>query len=87
MRADLVNAFGATLMFAFAPRRFLSIVWPSCGASDFDIEDDRSGVPVLGEAISEATLEPLPSSCSSASTPNESFPFATLFRFFFGGGP
>jgi len=71
--------FGATLTVAFGPIRFLTDTSPLSGAGEAVV--DSSGVLDLGVA----TAEVLESPCSSSSSPNDSLPFATAFRFFFCG--
>ena len=73
-----MRARGATATLAFGPSRRFS------GAGEarvepFGVED--FGVCVVEFAFETAVLSP---SSSSSSTPNESFPFATGFCFFFG---
>jgi len=78
---------GATLTLELAPRRFLSMASSMRnGAGDAIRDGCPSGVSDVGLSAAEAIVEcafPL----SSSSTPNDNFPFATGFRFFFGGWP
>ena len=72
-----MRARGATATLAFGPSRRFSGAGEACA--------EPSGVVDLGVCAVEAAFEPASLlSSSSSSTPNESFPFATGFRFFLG---
>ena len=74
-------------MLALGPMRFLSTAEPLCGGTrELRVEWSSSEMFDAGVSALEAAFES-PSPCSSSSTPNDNFPFATAFRFFFGGGP
>ena len=58
------------------------------GAGEAVLDGCPSGVSDLGLSTVDATVDSAFSfSVSSSSKPNESLPFATGFRFFFGGWP
>lgn len=85
-RADLVITLGAWWRLALGPSRFLSVFSPlfgGAGEARAELSSSIPGVLDLGVAAADVALDsPFPS--SSSSTPNDSFPFATAFRFFFG---
>lgn len=85
----MVIALGATLRLEFGPNRFFSIAAAFCGAGEALADTLPSVAMVLAVSAADTGFEfPFPStSCSWSSTPKDSFPFATFFRFFFGGGP
>lgn len=67
--------------------RLVVVVEPLGGGAGENLADSSwSGVVVRGVSAVETAFDS-PSLCSSSSTPNDNFPFATAFRFFFGGGP
>lgn len=82
--ADFVRALGTTLRLALGPsRRFSKAEWKTAGDAVRDSEP--SGVLGLGVPEAEATDSVFRSSSSSSSPPNDNFPLASCFRFFFGG--
>ena len=71
--------FGATLRLALGPMRFLIDDSSFSGTGEAFV--DPSGVADLGVATAEMPESPR----SSSSSPNDSFPFVSAFRFFFCG--
>jgi hypothetical protein len=77
--------FGVKGTDELGPRRRLGKASLSSGAGEPPVGESVCGVPGAGVAAFETGLDPLVDSSSSSSTPNDSFPFAGSFLFFFAG--
>ena len=77
-------ALGTMPRLAFAPNRLCSLV-PLYGSGETLADESEPGLLASADSVTEIA-ESLSCSCSSVSTPNESFPFNAFFRFFFVGG-
>ena len=79
-------ALGATARLAFGPNRFFSTPLAPCAVVAGEAVLDGMSAGVFSLAVSAVDVATLPvSSSSTSSTPKDSLPLATVFRFFFFG--